>query len=168
MYLEHKQKLRAQGVNLLEFLILNDLNWTDLQAQSSRLFSSSHDSVIVKNRFPYDFDASITHLVVWTKVPIASDPSSPVGDISPLTRRIISRFVEKTFTQKLGVAPADLAWFRNWQALQSMPQLSHIHVLVHNLTDTQLQAVLGTPGELLTDDDYEQCASSEQSSGGKL
>lgn len=96
----------------------------------------------------------MTHLLVWTKVPIVPDPSSSKGDISAYTRRLINKYIYKTFVEELGISETNIIWYRNWHALQSIRELSHIHVLIKDLTTEQLKQVKGTPGTLLTNKDY--------------
>lgn len=166
-YRSVKEELAKSHKSLYKRLLCLQLGWApkewyedpsvtddiDIKPKSSLLFHDSDDVKIVPNDFPYNFEASVTHLLAWTKVPIEGDPLDPNEDISPKTRALIDLYVQKTFVEYLGVSREDVVWFRNWRALQSVRQLSHIHVLINGLSKEKLNEVLNTPGKLLTEEE---------------
>ena len=86
----------------------------------------------------------ITHIVVWSKTPIPVDPKT--GDVTDESRRLIQKFVERTFVKRLHGDEARVMWFKNWVQLQSVRALEHIHVLVRDATNEDLE--FWTGGEL--------------------
>ncbi|KAF5212329.1 hypothetical protein E0198_001891 [Clavispora lusitaniae] len=158
-YLSFKKQLREAHTTVFKHLVVETLKWrTKEQVQSlddseivvprsgSPLFCNAEDLKIVLNDFPYHFEDDIVHLCVWTKKRIESDPNNSFGDISPQMRAHIEKYVVKTFVDGLGIPREDLVWFRNWDALQSVKEISHIHVVIKGMTSEQLQQVLGGPG----------------------
>ena len=80
---------------------IQELNDEDviINPKLNRLFIEPSDLKILLNDFPYNFDNGIYHLCIWTKFQIKPDPNSPIGDISPNTRKIIERYLSKTFSK---------------------------------------------------------------------
>lgn len=163
-YRAYKERLQQTNQSLFSHLVINELRWADpeilkevadieelpkklnLKPKDRRLLANADDIKILMNDFPYYFDANLTHLCIWTKVDIKSDPSSEKGDISPKTRLIIERYVNKTFVEYLGISKDRILWFRNWSALQSVKNLSHIHVVIRDISDEQLAKVVKKSG----------------------
>jgi hypothetical protein len=135
------------------------LQWVDdnneplLTPESKALFTSSNDIKIIWNEFPYNFEPGVSHLCVWSKLQIESDPTSPIGDVSDSTRAIIDRYVVKNFIEHLNLDEANLIWFRNFPAIQSVTELSHIHILIKDLDQTVLDSLVGTSGLTLTEEE---------------
>lgn len=170
-YYQFKNDLSLQGITLTDYVLKEELEWkqSDIRSQVAATpdqeYSTSQpqdlilynddDVKIIYNKFPYYLEDSVVHLCVWSKLTIPNDVNSPVGDISPLTKRIIERYLQKTFIDK-GVSPDDILWFRNWSKLQSVRSVSHIHVLLHNVNDGTLQKLLKTSGNTLTLEDYKE------------
>jgi hypothetical protein len=129
----------GEWINVLLHLIqLSNSHLDSLRSSQFNLFSSltslskpTATYKILPNDWPYALDPSITHLVLWTKSPIPSDPSSPIGDLSPSTRAKISSWIEKKFSPAVdGDAKNRLVWFRNWSAIKSVHAVEHVHVLL--------------------------------------
>ncbi len=62
------------------------------------------------------------------------------------SRRQIEEFVEKTFVDRvagLEVGRDRVQWFKNWTALQSVPGLEHIHVLVRDVPEEAIEGWTG-------------------------
>ncbi|KAK0127337.1 hypothetical protein ONS96_006885 [Cadophora gregata f. sp. sojae] len=94
-------------------------------------FASPNDYKILLNDWPYGLTPDITHIVVWSKTPIAVDETN--GDVTEDSRRIIEEFVGRTFRERLGGGEKgreSVVWFKNWVSLQSVRALEHVHVLV--------------------------------------
>lgn len=95
-------------------------------------FAESSDYRVLKNDWPYGLTPDITHIVVWTRTLIPTDPDT--GDVTLESRRLIQDFVKRFFIDKLGPGGEDrVMWFKNWVALQSVRSLEHIHVLVRDV-----------------------------------
>lgn len=165
-YHNFKQRLHENHTTVFKHLVVSTLKWCTEEdvAQSadadivvpdsgSDLLTNASDLKVVQNDFPYYFEDDVTHLCVWTKKRIESDPSSALGDLSPATRARIEKYVTKTFVDGLGVARENLVWFRNWEALQSVREVSHVHVVVKGMNAKQYESVVGGPGVPLTDAD---------------
>lgn len=148
-YLDFKKHLKGNNLSIQQYLLDHELHWDPRELEPDhRLFSDENDVKILLNKFPYYFDKNVVHLCIWTKKSIPNDPNSPVGDISPQTKRLIQTYIDKTFKGY------DLVWFRNWSALQSVRAISHIHVIVKDIDQLHLEELLDSPGNLLNDDDY--------------
>lgn len=158
-YLAFKRTLRLTNTTVFKHLLTKLLQWATpeevagladneirIASLGRPLFTEASDIKIILNDFPYYFEPDVTHMCVWTKQPIPSDPISTLGDISPQLRARIEAYVVKTFVEGLGVSRDKLVWLRNWDALQSVKEISHIHVIVKGLLQQQLDKVLGTPG----------------------
>lgn len=158
-YHQFKKELKDNGSTVFKHLVVNSLQWRTQEqvknvkdddivvpASGAGLFQNALDLKIVRNDFPYYFEDDVVHLCVWTKRRIESDPKSEIGDLSPEMRALIEKYVQKTFVEWLGVDRNDLVWFRNWDALQSVKEISHVHVVVRGMTSEQLEKVLGGPG----------------------
>lgn len=158
-YHAFKAELKNKGTTVFKHLVVNTLKWRteeqvknlkddeiSVPASGDALFSNASDLKVVKNDFPYYFEDDVVHLCVWTKRRIESDPNSALGDLSTEMRALIERYVNKTFVEWLGIPREDLVWFRNWEALQSVKEISHIHVVIKGISEAKLTQVLGGPG----------------------
>ncbi|KAK3995946.1 hypothetical protein QBC44DRAFT_318807 [Cladorrhinum sp. PSN332] len=95
-------------------------------------FADPSDHCVLKNDWPYGFEPGISHIVVWTRTPIATDET--VGDMTPESRTIVSDFIKRFFVDRLGPGGEDkVLWFKNWVALQSVRTVDHVHVLVRDV-----------------------------------
>lgn len=157
-YHKFKLQLLAQGTSVFKHLVINSLQWCDesevegledrevkIPLSGADLFENVSNLKIIRNDFPYYFESDITHLCVWSKETIPSDPQSAMGDISVETRAKVDRYVDYKFVKQLKIPKEDVVWFRNWEALQSVKEISHIHVLVRNVTKEQLEQALLSP-----------------------
>lgn len=106
-------------------------------------FSDGDDYQVLLNDWPYGLAPGITHICVWLKTPIATDPST--GDVTAEARELIEDFVHKTFVAKLdeafgqGKGRDHVLWFKNWVALQSVRGVDHVHVLVKDAPEEALK-----------------------------
>lgn len=90
------------------------------------------------NDWPYGFAPGITHIVVWSRTPIATDDT--VGDMTPESRRTVAEFIKQFFVESLGPGGEDrVVWFKNWVALQSVRTVDHVHVLVKDVEPALLR-----------------------------
>ncbi|KUI58776.1 N-acetylglucosamine-induced protein 1 [Cytospora mali] len=95
-------------------------------------FADPSDFSVLLNDWPYGLGPNITHIVVWTRTVIPTDPAT--GDVTDESRKLIHDFVKTFFVDKLGPGGDErVMWFKNWVALQSVRALEHIHVLVRDV-----------------------------------
>ncbi|KAG2732508.1 hypothetical protein G9P44_004925 [Scheffersomyces stipitis] len=130
-YLKFKHDLKESKVNILDHILANEVRWDveDLREEGA-IFADKSDLRIIHNRFPYYFEDDVSHLCVWSKVRIPTDPNSADGDITTETRNKINQYIEETFIRPLGLTWEQVEWFKNWTSLQSVKSISHIHVLI--------------------------------------
>lgn len=147
-YLAFKAQLKRQGTTIQDYLVRHELEWADVQIPDHKLFTVKDDIKVMYNKFPYYFEDNVTHLCVWTKVPIPNDPNSATGDISAYTRAVIDTFVRKLFPN------SQLVWFRNWAALQLVRAISHCHVIIKDVDPKLLARALAGDFDVLTEADY--------------
>lgn len=110
-------------------------------------FQHPDDFKILHNDWPYGISPEITHIVVWSKVPIPDQ--KPEGYLTPESTALIRDFVQRTFIDKLAAYGIDdpqdcVLWFRNWTGLQSVRGLEHIHLFVRNAPEEVLEEWTGT------------------------
>ncbi|KAI1281314.1 hypothetical protein F5Y07DRAFT_293143 [Xylaria sp. FL0933] len=105
---------------------------------SSIPFDDESDYIVLINDWPYGLTPDITHIVVWSRTIIDTDPGT--GDLTTESREVISNFVKRFFVDKLGPGgEAKVLWFKNWVALQSVRTLEHIHVMVQGASKELLE-----------------------------
>ncbi|KAE8153772.1 hypothetical protein BDV25DRAFT_148778 [Aspergillus avenaceus] len=108
-------------------------------------FADPSDYKILRNDWPYGFTPGIAHIVVWLRTPVAVKEEN--GDVTEESRALIEAFVERTFVERLQRegfgGSANVLWFKNWTALQSVRSLEHIHVLVRDVPEGILEEWTG-------------------------
>lgn len=109
--------------------------------ESAVPFVSPSDYKILLNDWPYGLTDDITHIVVWSKTPIAVDGTT--GDVTSESRKAIEGFVRRVFGERLAGGEGDgmgrVLWFKNWVSLQSVRALEHVHVLVRGASKEDLE-----------------------------
>lgn len=78
----------------------------------------------------------ITHIIVWLKNRLENEPIK--GDMTPNARQQAEDFVQWKFVDRVKDLPDPddrIQWFKNWTALQSVPGMDHIHVLVRDVPE---------------------------------
>lgn len=148
--------------SITAYICAERLHWIPLAASSAETgpvfevedptpFRHPSDYRILLNDWPYgSFGTEITHLIVWSKSRIATAPDT--GLVTPESRELIDAFVERMFVGRLARGEAKtragerVLWFKNWGALQSVPGLEHIHVLVRDVAEEIIQEWTGEPG----------------------
>lgn len=133
---------KAEYGSMTSFLIQNRLPkaWGTLPfTPTSKVpFANPSDYRVLKNDWPYGMAPGITHIVVWSRTTIPTDPKT--GDVTPESRQLIRDFVKAYFVDKLGPGGEDrVIWFKNWVSLQSVRALEHIHVLVKDVDPSVLE-----------------------------
>jgi len=69
--------------------------------------------------------------------------------MTPTSRRQIDDFVQRRFVRRVEGLPGPrekVQWFKNWTALQSVPGLEHVHVLVRDVPEEILAEWTGGEG----------------------
>lgn len=124
---------------MTNFLLKHRLSWGSppFRYNSPIPFENPSDFMILMNDWPYGLTEDITHMVVWSKTPIPTDKNT--GDVTEQSRRVIEDFVTRTFVRRLGGDAQRVVWFKNWVQLQSVRALEHIHVLVKDATQADLE-----------------------------
>jgi len=128
---------KAEYGSMTNYLLAHRLpkNWgrPPFHPKSEVPFADPSDYRVLPNDWPYGFEPGITHIVVWSRTPIATDPDRG-GDMTPESRELVAAFVKRFFVDRLGPGGEDrVMWFKNWVALQSVRALEHIHVLVRDV-----------------------------------
>ncbi|KAI5960335.1 uncharacterized protein KGF55_004627 [Candida pseudojiufengensis] len=170
-YHKFKQFLKDSNISINDYILKHELHWKssdirfqeyevakqyDIKHPQDLIFYNDSDIIILPNKFPYYFEKGIVHLCIWSKLIIPNDPNSEVGDISEITKKIIDKYLKKTFIEK-GVDPKDIVWFKNWTSLQSVRSISHIHVILNNNVDPNLiNKLINTCGTTLDLNDYKE------------
>lgn len=134
-YMAWSAEIKANYGSITNYLLTHRLPkaWGSppFKPASSVPFEDPSDYTVLINDWPYGLTPDITHIVVWSRTTIYTDPES--GDMTAESRRIISNFVQRFFVDKLSPdGEAKVLWFKNWVALQSVRSLEHIHVLVRD------------------------------------
>ncbi|MDC6271299.1 GIG1 family protein, partial [Acetobacter pasteurianus] len=171
-YHKFKQYLKDNNITINDYILKHELHWkqSDLRLQQhvitgkseysteypqDLIFHNVDDLKILPNKYPYYFDKNIAHLCVWSKLTIPNDVNSTVGDISPLTRRIVDKYLEKTLGSR-GVTKDQFVWFRNWSSLQSVRSISHIHVILRDVDPKVIDEVMQCGGTPLSIEEYRE------------
>lgn len=138
-YIAWSQSTKAQYGTITNYLIAHRLPWGSppFTYLSPIPFHDPSDYKILINDWPYGMTDDVTHIVAWSKTPIATDDEK--GDVTDESRRIIEGFVRRTFVERLGGDEGRVMWFKNWVQLQSVRALEHVHVLVRNASKEDLE-----------------------------
>lgn len=137
--------------SITAYMCAKRLQWTPLPDSSAETgplfdardptpFADPRDYKVLRNDWPYgSFETGIVHLIVWSKSRIPTDKET--GFVTPESKRLIEDFVQKTFVGRLeregpSEAGEKVVWFKNWSALQSVPGLEHVHVLVKDAPES--------------------------------
>ncbi|KAG0647651.1 N-acetylglucosamine-induced 1 [Hyphodiscus hymeniophilus] len=142
-YMAWTHDTKAQYGSITNYIVQHKLPWASppFAYNSSVPFEDASDFKTLVNDWPYGLSSDITHIVVWSKTPIPTDPET--GDVTDDSRRIIREFVGKTFVKRLSGDENRVVWFKNWAQLQSVRALEHIHVLVRYATKEDLESWTG-------------------------
>jgi hypothetical protein len=124
---------------MTNYMLEHRLPWgpPPFKYNSSTPFHDTSDYKILLNDWPYGLTPDTTHIVVWSKTPIATDDVT--GDVTEESRKIIQKFVSRTFVERLSGDSYRVMWFKNWVRLQSVRALEHVHVLVKDATKEDLE-----------------------------
>jgi len=138
-YMAWSHKIKGQYGSMTNYILQHRLLWgpPPFKYISSTPFHKPSDYKILLNDWPYGLTSDTTHIVVWSKTPIATDDIN--GDVTHESRKIIQEFVDRTFVKRLGGDSYRVVWFKNWVRLQSVRALEHVHVLVKDATKEDLE-----------------------------
>ncbi|KAK0621227.1 hypothetical protein B0T17DRAFT_591154 [Bombardia bombarda] len=143
-YMKWTAATKAEYGNMTKYLLAHRLPkaWGSppFSPVSDTPFADPSDYCVLLNDWPYGFAPGITHIVVWTRTVIPTDPDT--GDMTAESRKTVAEFVKRYFVDSLGgpgAAEDRVLWFKNWAALQSVRALEHIHVLVKDVEPAVLQ-----------------------------
>jgi hypothetical protein len=142
-YMKWTADTKAEYGGITNFLLAHRLPkaWgpPPFKPVSNTPFADPSDYRVLINDWPYGFVPGITHIVVWSRTPIATD--NAVGDMTPDSKRTVTEFIKRYFIDSLGPGGEDrVVWFKNWVALQSVRTVDHVHVLVRDVEPAVLQA----------------------------
>ncbi|KAF3073102.1 N-acetylglucosamine-induced protein 1 [Trichoderma lentiforme] len=145
-YISWTAETKAKYGTITEYILQNRLPkaWgrPPFTPESQIPFAASSDYKVLLNDWPYGLAPGITHIVVWTRTQIPTDPES--GDLTAESRAQVETFVNDYFIKKLGLGGEhQVLWFKNWVALQSVRTLEHFHVLVRDVDDDMLERWTG-------------------------
>ncbi|EHY60640.1 hypothetical protein ABEF92_001553 [Exophiala dermatitidis] len=139
--------IKARYGSVPNFVMAERLQWSPLPSSAPDAkpefavknpvpFADPDDYKILLNDWPYGLAPGIGHLIVWLKTRLESEPTR--GDMTPESRQQVEEFIQKTFVDRIKDLPGEpekIMWFRNWTALQSVPGLEHVHVLVRDVPE---------------------------------
>ncbi|KAK6463227.1 hypothetical protein DFJ63DRAFT_312550 [Scheffersomyces coipomensis] len=133
-YLQFKQDLKESNSNILDYLLHHELQWKDEDInnkETNKIFNMhTNDVKILYNKFPYYFEPNVYHLCIWSKNRMEVDINSEEGDITDDMKNLIETYINLTFVKGLNIPKENIVWFKNWGNLQSVKDISHIHVLI--------------------------------------
>ncbi|KAH8589232.1 hypothetical protein B0O99DRAFT_637162 [Bisporella sp. PMI_857] len=135
-YMSWTSETKKEYGSMTNYLLVNRLpkHWGQppFTPVSTTPFEDHSDYRVLVNDWPYGLTPDITHIVVWSRTLIPTNPET--GDMTDESRNVVEDFVKRFFTDKLGPDGEDrVLWFKNWVALQSVRSLEHIHVLVKDV-----------------------------------
>lgn len=141
-YMKWTAETKAAYGSMTQYLLVHRLPkaWgtPPFTPKNSVPFEDVSDYRVLLNDWPYGLHPDITHIVVWSRTIIPTDPET--GDMTPESRTIVQNFVQRYFADSLGPGgEKQVMWFKNWVALQSVRTLEHIHVMVHKVDQKTLE-----------------------------
>jgi hypothetical protein len=155
LYQQWSGEISKQYGSSTNFLIQERLYWKQIASgnpdeplrfnyKSPVPFAERKDYRILINDWPYGLEKNIKHICVWLKNRLPADKTT--GRITKEGFDLIQNFVQETFHKGLGVEGQDkVLWFRNYTILQSIRAIDHVHVLVQDVDDATLDAILEKP-----------------------
>ncbi|KAI9717894.1 MAG: hypothetical protein M1812_004421 [Candelaria pacifica] len=127
-YLDYTTRLKKKYGSVMNFVLTERLQWTELKPKGTVPFTEAEDIKILYNDWPYGIDSKIVHLVVWTKFDLEDDPAT--DDLTPKARQEIDDYVNQVFGSR--VDPEHVLWFKNWRSLKSIHAVEHFHVMLYD------------------------------------
>ncbi|TLD30112.1 hypothetical protein E2P81_ATG06765 [Venturia nashicola] len=124
-YRQYIHSLGKTHGSVLNYIQNNLLQWPTLEPKGPP-FTCPTDLKILYNDWPYGLDERIVHLVVWTKFELDEDKKT--GDLTDAARMQIQNYVDYIFGCRMD--SRNVAWFKNWTRIKSIPAVEHFHVLL--------------------------------------
>ena len=146
-YMKWSSETKAAHGSVPNFVMKERLKWRPLSSSTLLTgpkfevknpvpFADDEDYRILVNDWPYGLAPGIQHIIVWLKVRLESEPTK--GDMTPKSRRQVEGFIQSKFIDRVKDLPGEqekVIWFKNWTALQSVPGMEHVHVLVRDVPE---------------------------------
>lgn len=155
-YHKHKDELKRQNMTVSQFLLQKKLKWDEneiyelnhtkyitAQQRLNAILTKRQLFKVTLNDFPYNYEPNVLHLLVWSKIrlPIYINDTTDIDNINtdnntypemnPECEMLVNKFLSKTLHDKYKLSyGVDYVWFVNYLNLQSIKDLSHIHVLI--------------------------------------
>ncbi|KAI1608756.1 hypothetical protein EDD37DRAFT_629586 [Exophiala viscosa] len=150
-YIKWSAETKAAYGSVPNFVMKERLKWVPLPSstpetgpmfavRNSVPFADEADYKILVNDWPYGLAPGIRHIIVWLKIRLDSEPTR--GDMTPKSRQLVEDFIQTRFVNRVKDSPGEkdqVMWFKNWTALQSVPGMEHVHVLVRDVPDSIIQ-----------------------------
>ncbi|KIW62722.1 hypothetical protein PV04_10865 [Phialophora macrospora] len=144
-YIKWSTETKAAYGSVPNFVMKERLKWDPLPSSQTGPkfdvrnpvpFADTADYQILVNDWPYGLAPGIKHIIVWLKSRLESEPTR--GDMTPKSRQQVEDFIRSKFIDRVQDLPGEqekVIWFKNWTALQSVPGMEHIHVLLRDVPD---------------------------------
>lgn len=122
--------------SLQQIVFLNTVKYPLVPDKIAAAFSDAALFKATANEFPYWFEPSVSHLLIWSKISL---PIYCAGSerIETTLYNKIQHFLRYNLEQRLGIPRENYCFFINYSRLQSVKGVSHIHLLLHT-TDPHL------------------------------
>ncbi|KAJ9627398.1 hypothetical protein H2204_009809 [Knufia peltigerae] len=154
-YIKWSAETKAAYGTIPNFIMRERLKWAPLPSSTAQTgplfaiespipFAHEADYKILVNDWPYGLAKGIRHIIVWLKVRLESEPTR--GDMTPRSRQQVEDFIQTRFVDRVNDLPGPaekVVWFKNWTALQSVPGMEHVHVLVRDIPDDIIEEWTG-------------------------
>lgn len=139
LYHKHKQSLTGDiSLNVCnklswdpqEIIELNTIRFRNHKQKIDAAFSSNKWFKITMNDFPYDFSEGIHHLLIWSKISLpfyVENSESIQKDVFDK----LSNFLKYNLENEYRLSSQDYLFFVNYNSLQSVRAISHVHLLIH-------------------------------------
>ncbi|QLG70614.1 hypothetical protein HG535_0A05550 [Zygotorulaspora mrakii] len=125
-YRKHKLECDVQQY------VLENLNWSPsevrrLNDEGVKFFSDRSLYTLTQNDYPYDFEPTIHHLIIWSKIyiPLYNDKNEKNDKVEEELDNFVNEHIAK-----FALPADDYIWFMNTSPLQSIKNISHLHLLV--------------------------------------
>ncbi|KAK6950150.1 hypothetical protein Daesc_008476 [Daldinia eschscholtzii] len=135
-YMKWTAEIKAEYGSMTNYLMKNRLPkaWGSppFKPASPIPFDDPSDYRVLINDWPYGMMPNMTHIVVWSRTTIPTDPET--GDMTPESRDTVKKFVQRFFVDKLGPGGDEkVLWFKNWVALQSVRTLERMYTFAYGI-----------------------------------
>jgi hypothetical protein len=141
-YLKELDRARTSPGGMTTHVRSEVLKWPlpspDSQDQANKEgFANTSNYKVLPNAYPYAFDESVKHYVVWCNFFFRADAQ---GVLTQESHHEVANWVRKHFGAYFG--EDQVVFWRNPRSSQSVPGLEHFHVLVHDGRPGEMQLLL--------------------------